>query len=201
MALIKDDYLNYLSKFGLQEKRSMFGGTGIFINSAMFAIVTPTSMYIRGGDSLDDKLMMSGCEKFRHIKKSKTATVNYYEIKNLFLINPSLCDEFVEESITFSCRDKHFKSSESNRRLRDLPNMRLTLERMVKKAGVMDVDTFFKFGAVDVFRRVCEHNGQELDHKLLWIFAGAIHGGHWQLLSEDHKQQLLNEYYQQTHSY
>ena len=199
MALIKDDYLNYLSKFGLQEKRSMFGGTGIFINSAMFAIVTPTSMYIRGGDSLDDKLMMSGCEKFRHIKKSKTATVNYYEIKNLFLSNPSLCDEFVEESITFSCRDKHFKSSESNRRLRDLPNMRLTLERMVKKAGVMDVDTFFKFGAVDVFRRVCEHNGQELDHKLLWIFAGAIHGGHWQLLSEDHKQQLLNEYHQQTH--
>ncbi|WP_163922107.1 TfoX/Sxy family DNA transformation protein [Photobacterium sp. Alg240-V54] len=198
MTSIKDDYLNYLSKFGPQEKRSMFGGTGVFINSAMFAIVTPTSMYIRGGDELDDKLTAAGCEKFRHIKKSKTATVNYYEIKNLFLIDQELCNQFVEESISFSCRDKHFKASESNRRLRDLPNMRLTLERMVKKAGVKDVDTFFNVGAVNVFRRVCEHNGQELDHKLLWIFAGAIHGGHWQLLSDDHKQQLLDEYHQQT---
>ncbi|MEC6822681.1 TfoX/Sxy family DNA transformation protein [Photobacterium piscicola] len=199
MTSIKDDYLNYLSKFGQQEKRSMFGGTGIFINSAMFAIVTPTSMYIRGGNELDEKLIKSGCEKFRHIKKSKTATVNYYEIKTLFLTDQSQCDSFVEESIAFSCRDKNFRSSESNRRLRDLPNMRLTLERMVKKAGVLDVDTFFNAGAVNVFRRVCEHNGQELDHKLLWIFAGAIHGGHWQLLSEDHKRRLLDEYRQQTH--
>ena len=199
MTTIKDDYLNYLSKFGLQEKRSMFGGTGIFINSAMFAIVTPNSMYIRGGDNLDEKLINAGCERFRHIKKSKTATVNYYEIKNLFLTDQSQCDQLVEQSIAFSCRDKHFKSSESNRRLRDLPNMRLTLERMVKKAGVLDVDTFFSVGAVNVFRRVCEHNGQELDHKLLWIFAGAIHGGHWQLLSADHKQQLLDEYHQQSH--
>ncbi len=69
MTSIKDDYLNYLYKFGRQEKRSMFGGTGIFINSAMFAIVTPTSMYIRGGDSLDEELANSGCEKFRHVKK------------------------------------------------------------------------------------------------------------------------------------
>ncbi|MCD9493332.1 TfoX/Sxy family DNA transformation protein [Photobacterium carnosum] len=199
MTLIKDDYLNYLSKFGQQEKRSMFGGTGIFINSAMFAIVTPNSMYIRGGNELDDKLIRSGCERFRHVKKSKTATVNYYEINKLFLTDQLQCDLLVTESIAFSCRDKNVKAAESNCRLRDLPNMRLTLERMVKKAGVLDVDTFFNAGAVNVFKRVCEHNGQELDYKLLWIFAGAIQGGHWQLLSEDCKQQLLDEYRQQIH--
>ncbi len=36
-----------------------------------------------------------GWEKFRHVK-SKTATVNYYEIKNLFLTDQSKCGSVCE---------------------------------------------------------------------------------------------------------
>ncbi|MFA0071460.1 TfoX/Sxy family protein, partial [Vibrio breoganii] len=77
------------------------------------------------------------------------------------------------------------------RRLRDLPNMQLTLERMVKKAGVDDVSMFMQLGAPEVFNKVREAYGNDVDLKLLWKFAGAIDGIHWKLLQEPRKQQLL----------
>lgn len=76
--------------------------------------------------------------------------------------------------------------------MRDLPNMQLTLERMVKKAGVADVETFIELGASEVFSKVRKIYGSDVDVKLLWKFAGAIEGIHWKLLQEPRKRQLLN---------
>lgn len=70
--------------------------------------------------------------------------------------------------------------------------MQLTLERMVKKAGVDDVETFMRLGASGVFNKVRRIYGNDLDVKLLWKFAGAIEGIHWKLLQEPRKRQLLD---------
>ena len=59
------------------------------------------------------------------------------------------------------------KAADKNKRIRDLPNMRLTLERMVKKAGVNDVTSFMELGASEVFCKVRQVHGQDLDIKLL----------------------------------
>jgi DNA transformation protein len=192
VSAFKEDYLTYLNNFGCHEKRSMFGGTGVFIHGAMYAILTDTTMFIRGGGKLDEKLLQLGCLKFKHIKKSTTATVNYYDITKLFLRDKNKCYSLVTESIAFSQKEKAFKSSEESRRLRDLPNMRLTLERMVKKAGIPDVNSFLVLGAAEVFCKVRKTHGADIDLKLLWMFAGAINGCHWTLLNEEHKEKLLN---------
>lgn len=71
--------------------------------------------------------------------------------------------------------------------------MQLTLERMVKKAGVPDVDSFLEIGAVDVFKKVNHTYGGDVDVKLLWKFAGAESGVHWTLLQEPAKQALLQQ--------
>lgn len=188
---LKEDLFNYLREFGNYEKRSMFGGTGVFINGAMYAILTEHSMFLRGGETLDDKLVSLGCSKFKHIKRSTTAVVNYYDITHLFQNDRGQCCELVKESIDISQKEKAFKSAVQNKRLRDLPNMRLTLERMVKKAGIPDVNSFVSLGAVEVYRKVRSSHGKDIDLKLLWMFAGAIDGCHWTLLKEEQKEQLL----------
>lgn len=169
----------------------MFGGTGVFINGAMYAILTDQSMFLRGGEALDEKLASFDCSKFKHIKRSTTAVVNYYDVTHLFLDDREQCDELVKESIQVSNKEKAFKSSEQSKRLRDLPNMRLTLERMVKKAGIPDVSSFISLGAAEVYRKVRSSHGKDIDVKLLWMFAGAIDGCHWTLLKDDHKERLL----------
>ena len=135
--------------------------------------------------------MQLGCTKYRHVKKQTTATVNYYDVTRLFLSRNLVLDDIVRQSMQFSVSQRHHKKSSASRRLRDLPNMQLTLERMVKKSGIDDVDTFVELGAPKVFSKVKATYGNDVDVKLLWKFAGAIDGVHWKLIQESRKRQLL----------
>lgn len=184
-------FINYVNQFGEHQKRSMFGGIGLFQNDAMFALLSEGCLFIRGGKSLDKKLADLDCEKYRHVKKQTTATVNYYDVTDLFICEHPELDSIIRTSIDNSIQQRSFKKSSASRRLRDLPNMQLTLERMVKKAGVDDVSMFMQLGAPEVFNKVRKAYGNDVDLKLLWKFAGAIDGIHWKLLQEPRKQQLL----------
>ncbi|MBY8289185.1 TfoX/Sxy family DNA transformation protein [Vibrio fluvialis] len=192
MDMFEHRFFDYVIKFGAYQKRSMFGGVGLFQQDAMYALLTEDYIFIRGGEDLDEVLTNLCCEKYRHVKKQTTATVNYYDITQLFEQNYSELDSIIERSIKYSIEQRSFQKSQANRRLRDLPNMQLTLERMVKKAGINDVETFMRLGAPDVFNKVRRIYGNDLDVKLLWKFAGAIEGIHWKLLQEPRKRQLLD---------
>lgn len=61
-------FINYVNQFGEHQKRSMFGGIGLFQNDAMFALLSEGCLFIRGGKSLDKKLTDLDCEKYRHVK-------------------------------------------------------------------------------------------------------------------------------------
>ncbi|MGL4734336.1 MAG: TfoX/Sxy family DNA transformation protein [Enterovibrio sp.] len=188
---IKDTFVDYLSQFGNTEKRSMFGGTGFFVSGAMFSLIKDDHIYLRGAPKLTETLQERACPKFVHIKKSSTAIVNYYDITKLFERNEPDLENLVKRSLDNSMAEKEYRDSKLNKRLRDLPNLRLTIERMLKKANIHDVDTFFSMTPEEIFRTVQEAHGYDIDIKLLWIFAGAQTGTHWTLLSESTKQQLL----------
>ncbi|GLT18272.1 DNA transformation protein [Vibrio zhanjiangensis] len=191
MDMTEQNFISYVNKFGSFQKRSMFGGLGLFKQDAMFALISSGQVFVRGGDELDRQLIKLGCSKYRHVKKQTTATVNYYDVTRLFLSREARLDGIVRESIQYSISQRHDKKSSSGRRLRDLPNMQLTLERMVKKSGIDDVDTFVELGAPKVFSKVKATYGNDVDVKLLWKFAGAIDGVHWKLIQEPRKRQLL----------
>jgi DNA transformation protein len=189
---VKSGFVDYLSQFGETEKRSMFGGTGFFVSGAMFALVKEDKIYLRGGESLTDVLVSKECKKFVHVKKSSTAIVNYYDITALYDVKDEGLDELVTNSVRTSVAEKEYRDSKVNKRLRDLPNLRLTIERMLKKAGIDNVDMFFSMSPDELFLKVREAHGYDVDIKLLWMFAGAQTGVHWTLLTEDTKQQLLS---------
>ncbi|MDG3087960.1 TfoX/Sxy family DNA transformation protein [Vibrio hannami] len=189
--MINQYYYSYLKNFGPYLKRSMFGGTGIFLNDAMYALVIEDQLYLRGGEELDEVLTSKGCKKYRHVKKQTTATVNYYDISELFEANDLEIETLIKRSIELSIEYKNSQKSTSNIRLRDLPNMQLTLERMVKKSGVKNVSEFISLGPEVVFRKVQDEYGKDVDTRLLWKFAGAVDGVHWELLDAGRKKQLL----------
>lgn len=189
--MIDQRYYGYLKLFGPYLKRSMFGGTGIFLDDAMYALIIEKQLFLRGGEELDEILTSKGCGKYRHVKKQTTATVNYYDVSELFDNNDAELEELVRRSIQLSVEFKNAQKSSENIRLRDLPNMQLTLERMVKKSGVRNVDEFVSLGPEIVFRKVQDEYGKDVDTRLLWKFAGAVDGVHWELLDAGRKKELL----------
>jgi DNA transformation protein len=193
MNHLEERFFNFVKKLGKFNKRSMFGGVGLFTEDAMFSLVTDGRLYVRGGGNVDARFTALGCERFKHVKKTTIATVNYFEVSELFENQPALLLSIIEETMETSRIEREFKKSKESRRLRDLPNMQLTLERMVKKSGVPDVDSFLEIGAVDVFKKVNTTYGGDVDVKLLWKFAGAEKGVHWTLLQEPMKKSLLQQ--------
>ncbi|AEX21693.1 MULTISPECIES: TfoX/Sxy family DNA transformation protein [Vibrio] len=191
MDMTDQAFFKYVRNFSQYQKRSMFGGIGLFCDDAMFALVSNDCCYLRGGNELDEELMQLNCEKYKHVKRQTTATVNYYDVTELFESGFSGLDELLKKSIEYSVKERKYQKSSASRRLRDLPNMQLTLERMVKKAGVDDVEAFLELGPVEVFNKVRQAYGNDVDVKLLWKFAGAIDGVHWKLIQEPRKKQLL----------
>ena len=121
--MTEQQFIQYVNKFGMFQKRSMFGGTGLFREDAMFALLSASKIFIRGGDQLDKEFTALGCEKYRHVKKQTTATVNYYDITELFIEGGDQLDDLVKKSIDYSVSERQFKRSAANRRLRDLPNI------------------------------------------------------------------------------
>ncbi|WP_211916440.1 TfoX/Sxy family DNA transformation protein [Vibrio sp. B1REV9] len=192
MEMTDQAFFKYVSSFTKFQKRSMFGGIGLFSNDAMFALVSNDSCYLRGGDGLDEEFIRLDCEKYKHVKKQTTATVNYYEVTELFESGYAGLDELLSKSIECSVKERKHQRSLASRRLRDLPNMQLTLERMVKKAGIDDVEMFLELGPVETFNKVKAAYGSDVDVKLLWKFAGAVDGVHWKLIQEPRKKQLLS---------
>ncbi|MGI2974439.1 TfoX/Sxy family DNA transformation protein [Vibrio alginolyticus] len=191
MDMTDQAFFKYVRTFSEYQKRSMFGGIGLFTDDAMFALVSNDCCYLRGGNGLDEVFTQLSSEKYKHVKKQTTATVNYYDVTDLFESGYVGLDELVKKSIEYSIKERKYQKSSASRRLRDLPNMQLTLERMVKKAGVDDVETFLELGPVKVFNKVKTAYGNDVDVKLLWKFAGATDGVHWKLIQEPRKKQLL----------
>ncbi|HHX8485173.1 TPA: TfoX/Sxy family DNA transformation protein [Vibrio diabolicus] len=191
MDMTDQAFFKYVRNFSEYQKRSMFGGIGLFTDDAMFALVSNDCCYLRGGNGLDEVFTQLNCEKYKHVKKQTTATVNYYDVTDLFESGYAGLDELIQKSIEYSIKERKYQKSSASRRLRDLPNMQLTLERMVKKAGVDDVQTFLELGPVKVFNKVKVAYGNDVDVKLLWKFAGATDGVHWKLIQEPRKKQLL----------
>ncbi len=191
--MTEEQFTIYVRQFGVFQTRSMFGGTGLFRDNAMFSLMSSEKIFIRGGGALDDLLLGLGCEKYRHVKRLTVTTVNYYDITELFVAGHPQLQSLVRLAIDCSVSQRKFKQAPENKRLRDLPNMQLTLERMVKKAGIDCVDEFIELGAPEVFCRVKQIYGNDVDIKLLWKFAGAIEGIHWKLIQEPKKRELLAE--------
>ncbi|WP_413284379.1 TfoX/Sxy family DNA transformation protein [Vibrio sp. MA40-2] len=187
-------FYEYAKKFGAYEKHSMFGGVGLFSDNAMYLLITDTHFYLRGGGILDSELVALGCSRYRHIKKQGIVTVNYYDITELYYQGYAGLSTLIRRSICISIEYREYYRLNRKKRLRDLPNMRLTLERMVIKSGVSDVDFFISLGAVGVYQKVKQQYGKKVDYRLLWKFAGAINGVHWMLIDAKTKKELKRTY-------
>jgi DNA transformation protein len=194
--MVHSDFYRFVAGISSFYTRSMFGGTGLFHQDAMFILIMNARYYLRGGNTLDKQLRELGCKRFCHVKKQTAVTVNYYDITDLYLQHNTDLKALITQSISVSIGHRKHQKSPSNIRLRDLPNMRLTLERMVIKSGISDVSCFMELGAVEVYRMVRQKYGKSADINLLWKFAGAIDGVHWKLLHENTKNALRRSWLQ-----
>ncbi|MBM7038426.1 TfoX/Sxy family DNA transformation protein [Vibrio ulleungensis] len=183
---------NYLCHCLAQQSikfKAMFGGIGLFYHRAMFVLIDEHRVYLRGGGALNASFERYQCVRYTQVKKTVRVAVDYYDVTEIFQKDRALFMQ-LEALAKHQSRVDKVGVKHKEKRIRDLPNMRLTLERMVTKSGVSDIESFRELGAVEVYRRVEAIYGQQVNDALLFKFAGALQGVHWQLLSDECKEEL-----------
>lgn len=189
-TLLKDA-MSLFGDLGKITSKSMFGGFGIFANDVMFALYIKEKLHIR----LTPEIMsvFSGYElkPYLYEKKGFPIKTSYYEVPESLLNKKKQLIEIASTAWKTSKQDKKNQQTAPITRIKDLPNLRLNTERMLKKAGIETIEELEEVGAARAFHKLRVLNRQNLNIELLWSLEGAINRIHSNVVTHARREELL----------
>lgn len=186
-----NEVVQYVEGFQGLTTHSMFGGMGYFVDEAMFLLEYEGVSYLRGGGELSQTLKQKACQQFSFPKRISNAKVEYYNITEIYRDQFPEFKRLLARSISNAKADK--AKSATAKRIRDLPNLQLSTERMLIRVGVDSVAALLGLGAAQAFIKLQDAYGLDLTINLLWKLEGAIQQVHYRLLDHEVKNQLLRD--------
>ncbi|WP_413284682.1 TfoX/Sxy family DNA transformation protein [Vibrio sp. MA40-2] len=183
--------LELFTTFGNVKSRSMFGGFGIFVDDTMFALVVKDALHIRCCDALKQQFTDEDYQPYVYKKRGFPVVTKYFQLPNDLWDNT---DDILH--IASIALDSAHKAKESNTevkptRLKDLPNLRLGTERLLKKAGITSVDDLRQAGSLQAFKAIQRSHEGNLNIELLWALEGALNGTHWSVVPQERRSELI----------
>lgn len=108
-----------LAPFGPITIRRMFGGAGIFRDSLMFGLIADETLYLKVNDSNRADFERMGMRPFTYMRKSKPASLGYYEVPADILEDPQALCAWAEMAFAVALATARTKSSGARRRSPD----------------------------------------------------------------------------------
>lgn len=184
------DSLKLFEQFGRVKSRSMFGGFGIFVDEAMFALVVNDALHIRSDDSTVEQFKTAGYQPYVYKKRGFPVVTKYYALPDELWNNTDQILALADHALQQAREEKAAQAEEQPNRLKDLPNLRLATERMLKKAGINTVADLKQVGSVGAYKAIKQSNASA-SLELLWALEGALNGTHWSVVSQERREELL----------
>ncbi len=187
------DSMKLFATLGKVKSRSMFGGFGIFVDETMFALVVNDHLHIRGDKTSEQRFKQLGFTPYVYKKRGFPVVTKYFALPEEYWQNTDKILEEATEALTIAKQDKEQQAQAKPTRLKDLPNLRLATERMLKKAGIESVDELESQGSLNAFKAIRETQDTNVNVELLWALEGAINGTHWSVVPQSRRDELLNQ--------
>ena len=184
------EVIEYFSGLGKLTSRSMFGGYGIYQHKVMFGLVSERKFYLRANRNLETVFITHGMTQFVYRKRGAPVLMRYFHVNESLWNKRELLDELVSYSLSAAINDIEEKSKSEGARLKDLPNLNISIERLLRRAGIISVGDLINFGAINSYIRVRAIK-KDVSSELLFYLAGAIEGCHSAALPESIRNELL----------
>ncbi|WP_117233235.1 TfoX/Sxy family DNA transformation protein [Vibrio maerlii] len=187
------DSMKLFGSLGTVKSRSMFGGFGIFVDETMFALVVNDQLHIRGDKESEQRFKQQGFEPYVYKKRGFPVVTKYFSLPEHYWNDT---DDILNEAtlaLAAAKEDKQQQATAKPTRLKDLPNLRLATERMLKKAGIESVDELELQGSLNAYRAICDSQGSSVSLELLWALEGAINRTHWSVVPKQRRDELLDQ--------
>ncbi|GHA36201.1 TfoX/Sxy family DNA transformation protein [Photobacterium aphoticum] len=189
--VLKDSLRLFFGAFKDVKSRSMFGGFGIFAGETMFALVVNDQLHLRANAENEKEFKKAGLTPYVYKKRGFPVVTKHYAIPDAWWQDTNLIIEQAKRSLAAAQVDKETKNTAGPERIKDLPNLRLANERMLKKAGISTVDQLLEAGSINAYKALQDTHTGPVSIDMLWALEGAISGRHWSVIPQERRSELL----------
>jgi DNA transformation protein len=174
--------------------RSQFGGYGLLVNGVMFAVISEGEMYLRANDDVESVFRARGMSNFVYAKRGVPVLLRYYWVDSVLWGDELTLNSFVRQSYQ-GAKVELLSKKDPVVRLKDLPNLSASLERLLWKVGIKNAAELRLEGAKRCYLklRTLRHS---LGINVLLALAGAISGYHYAALPVIMRSELV-EWFEQ----
>ncbi|QPB41539.1 TfoX/Sxy family DNA transformation protein [Rodentibacter haemolyticus] len=179
---------------GNVSSKNLFTGYGLFYKQElMFGLWLNGKIYLQAKDKLAEQLISMGCIPFtKNEVDAKFVLSDYYWLSNNILGDKILLRKLLMISIKqIQDRKNELELLKANR-LKDLPNLSIKHERMLKKVGIHDVKTFRAVGAENAIVRL-KKLGIPATLQTYWKLSCALLNINSEQLTKAQKEILLKK--------
>lgn len=176
-----------LSALGNITVRSQFGGYSLAVEKVVFALITDGELYLRTSETLTSYMRKQRLSPLVIDKRGMPVTLHYYRINEALWDDKRLLMKFSRSALTLARRQKNAR--QNNIRLKDLPNLGIRMEMLLREIGIDSVGALRKAGAKNCWLRLRALN-KHLGLSCLLALQGAITGHHQAALPAEVKEEL-----------
>lgn len=173
--------------------RPIFGGYGISEHGVMFALVYHEKLYLKASGELLQEFTQLKMPQLIVTYANKRKILQYYGVTPEQWADDVILLTLFKRALSMIVDEQKKEHQEKSMRLREYPNISMSLERLLNKIGIMDIETLKFIGAVDAFQRL-KANCDKISINVMYQLDGAIHGCHVAVLDENRKLALFNEF-------
>ncbi len=185
---------HHLAELGNIACRSQFGGYSLSVEEVVFALVSEGELYLRACEQVRPYITERKMVPLSFNKRGLPVELEYYRV------DEPLWNEY-EQLLALSkiclegARQQQLRQKQ-NRRLKDLPNLTIRLEMLLRRIGICTIAMLKEQGARRTWLKLWECN-KNLSINVLFALEGAILERHHEVLPETVKAEL-RDWYRET---
>lgn len=169
--------------------RSFFGGFSLNSESVMFAWVDQDDVYLRAHDKYRSMFVELGMQPLDLVFDGSHKLLDYYKASDALRQDRKKLHNIVKMVIEYAKQDLDEKVAKYQSRLKSLPNMTVSLEKLMVSSDITDIETFKEVGYLETFYRIKSKN-PKLTINVLFGLYGALHDRHVGTLSSESKEEI-----------
>lgn len=177
-----------LSSLGEIHCRALFGGYGLSVGDATFGMVVDGLFYLRMSETGSEGKSKQNFTPLIFIRRGRAISLHYYLVDDALWNNTALLRQRARLSLESARRER--AKRESEKRMKDLPNLTLQIETLLCEVGICNIETLRACGARESWLRLRQVN-KNLGLQVLYALEGALTETHAAALPADTRQALL----------
>lgn len=173
--------------------RSFFGGFSLNSESTMFGWVDQKNFYLRAHPNYRSLFIDLGMQPLNLVFDGSNKLLDYYKVGDDLLTDRKKLHDIVKIVIEYAKQDQNEKLAKTQNRLKALPNMTVSLEKLMISVDITDIQSFKRIGYLETYYRI-KHKNPKLSLNILFGLYGALSGQHMALLSQELKKEIKLAY-------